>query len=171
MSCRQSRNEGRCWDTGPTYDFVHDRLADKAALELLCVLDEHAHECRTIEVNRAMSSITVIDTLAPPMRLDGKPSYRSPPTCGIRCPVPSGAISGAESAWQGRKHGDRHGSHRACQYQQENFQNGDPMSRSCDQCDGFHVCLPGDSVAITVVRGADRRLQAHDVRTSCAPGQ
>ena len=38
-----------------TYDFVHDRLA--------------------VEVNRSMSSMTVIDTLARLMRLHGKPSY------------------------------------------------------------------------------------------------
>lgn len=58
-----------------TYDFVHDRLADKTALKLLCVLDEHTRECLAIEVNRSMSSRTVIDTLARLMRLHGKPSY------------------------------------------------------------------------------------------------
>jgi putative transposase len=58
-----------------TYDFVHDRLADKTALKLLCVLDEHTRECLAIEVARSMSSIHVIQTLARLMRLHGKPSF------------------------------------------------------------------------------------------------
>lgn len=58
-----------------TYDFVHDRLADKSALKLLCVLDEHTRECLAIEVARSMSSITVINTLARLMRLHGKPAH------------------------------------------------------------------------------------------------
>ena len=58
-----------------TYDFVHDRLADKTNLKLLCVLDEHTRECLAIEVARSMSSITVIETLARLMRLHGKPVH------------------------------------------------------------------------------------------------
>lgn len=58
-----------------TYDFVHDRLADKTNLKLLCVLDEHTRECLAIEVGRSMSSMTVIQTLARLMRLYGKPSH------------------------------------------------------------------------------------------------
>jgi transposase InsO family protein len=58
-----------------TYDFVHDRLADKTALKLLCVLDEHTRECLAIEVARSMSSVAVINTLARLMRLHGKPTY------------------------------------------------------------------------------------------------
>jgi putative transposase len=58
-----------------TYDFVHDRLADKTNLKLLCVLDEHTRECLAIEVARSMSSMTVIQTLARLMRLHGKPTF------------------------------------------------------------------------------------------------
>ncbi len=58
-----------------TYDFVHDRLADKTNLKLLCVLDEYTRECLAIEVARSMSSMTVIQTLARLMRLHGKPSF------------------------------------------------------------------------------------------------
>jgi transposase InsO family protein len=58
-----------------TYDFVHDRLADKTALKLLCVLDEHTRECLAIEVARSMRSVTVINTLARLMRLHGKPAF------------------------------------------------------------------------------------------------
>ena len=58
-----------------TYDFVHDRLADKTALKLLCVLDEHTRECLAVEVARSMSSMTVIETLARLMRLHGKPNF------------------------------------------------------------------------------------------------
>jgi transposase InsO family protein len=58
-----------------TYDFVHDRLADKTNLKLLCVLDEHTRECLAIEVARSMSSMTVVQTLARLMRLHGKPTF------------------------------------------------------------------------------------------------
>lgn len=58
-----------------TYDFVHDRLADKTNLKLLCVLDEHTRECLAIEVARSMGSTTVIQTLARLMRLHGKPAH------------------------------------------------------------------------------------------------
>lgn len=58
-----------------TYDFVHDRLADKTGLKLLCVLDEHTRECLAIEVGRYMGSALVMDTLSRLMRLYGKPTY------------------------------------------------------------------------------------------------
>jgi len=37
-----------------TYDFVHDRLANKRMIWLLCVLDEHTRECLAIEVATSM---------------------------------------------------------------------------------------------------------------------
>lgn len=58
-----------------TYDFVHDRLADKTNLKLLCVLDEHTRECLAIEVARSMGAGAVIQTLARLMRLHGKPAH------------------------------------------------------------------------------------------------
>jgi len=36
------------------YDFVHDRFADGRAFRMLCVLDEHTHECLAIEVARVL---------------------------------------------------------------------------------------------------------------------
>lgn len=56
-----------------TYDFVHDRLTDKTAVKLLCVLDECPRECLAIEVARSMNSITAIDTRVSLMHLHGKP--------------------------------------------------------------------------------------------------
>src|SRR5262249_23790712 len=46
------------------YDFVHDRLADRRAIRLLCVLDEHTRECLAIEVARSLTSTDVILTLS-----------------------------------------------------------------------------------------------------------
>lgn len=55
-----------------TYDFVHDRLAGKRTIRMLCVLDEHTRECLAIEVASSLTSSDVILTL---MRLHGKPEH------------------------------------------------------------------------------------------------
>lgn len=58
-----------------TYDFAQDRLTDKTALKLLCVLDQHTGECLAIEVARSVSAVAVINTLAWLMRLHRKVTY------------------------------------------------------------------------------------------------
>lgn len=58
-----------------TYDFVHDRLAGKHTVRLLCVLDEHTRECLAIEVANSITSSDVILTLTRLMRLHGKPEH------------------------------------------------------------------------------------------------
>lgn len=58
-----------------TYDFVHDRLAGKRTIRMLCVLDEHTRECLAIEVATSITSTDVILTLTRLMRLYGKPEY------------------------------------------------------------------------------------------------
>jgi putative transposase len=58
-----------------SYDFVHDRTANKRTLKLLCVLDECTRECLGIEVARSIRSQDVILTLSRLMRLYGKPAY------------------------------------------------------------------------------------------------
>jgi transposase InsO family protein len=58
-----------------TYDFVHDRLAGKRTVRLLCVLDEHTRECLAIEVATSITSTDVILTLTRLMRLYGKPQF------------------------------------------------------------------------------------------------
>ena len=58
-----------------SYDFVHDRLAGKRTIRLLCVLDEHTRECLAIEVATSITSTDVILTLARLMRLYGKPEH------------------------------------------------------------------------------------------------
>ncbi len=58
-----------------TYDFVHDRLASKRTMRLLCVLDEHTRECLAIEVATSITSSDVILTLTRLMRLHGKPEH------------------------------------------------------------------------------------------------
>jgi putative transposase len=58
-----------------TYDFVHDRLAGKRTIRMLCVLDEHTRECLAIEVASSLTSSDVILTLTRLMRLHGKPEH------------------------------------------------------------------------------------------------
>jgi transposase InsO family protein len=58
-----------------SYDFVHDRLAGKRNIRLLCVLDEHTRECLAIEVATSITSRDVILTLSRLMRLYGKPQF------------------------------------------------------------------------------------------------
>lgn len=58
-----------------TYDFVHDRLAGKRTIRMLCVLDEHTRECLAIEVATSLTSSDVILTLTRLMRLHGKPEH------------------------------------------------------------------------------------------------
>ena len=58
-----------------TYDFVHDRLAGKRTIRLLCVLDEHTRECLAIEVATSITSRDVVLTLTRLMRLYGKPAF------------------------------------------------------------------------------------------------
>jgi hypothetical protein len=58
-----------------TYDFVHDRLAGKRTIRMLCVLDEHTRECLAIEVATSLTSSDVILTLSRLMRLHGKPEH------------------------------------------------------------------------------------------------
>ena len=58
-----------------TYDFVHDRLAGKRTIRLLCVLDEHTRECLAIEVATSITSREVVLTLTRLMRLYGKPAF------------------------------------------------------------------------------------------------
>ena len=58
-----------------SYDFVHDRLAGKRTIRLLCVIDEHTRECLAIEVARSLTSRDVILTLSRLMRLHGKPAF------------------------------------------------------------------------------------------------
>jgi putative transposase len=43
-----------------SYDFVHDRTANKRTLKLLCVVDEYTRECLAIEVARSIRSQDVI---------------------------------------------------------------------------------------------------------------
>jgi transposase InsO family protein len=57
------------------YDFVHDRLAGKRTIRMLCVLDEHTRECLAIEVATSLTSSDVILTLTRLMRLHGKPEH------------------------------------------------------------------------------------------------
>jgi putative transposase len=58
-----------------SYDFVHDRLAGKRTVRMLCVLDEHTRECLAIEVASSITSQDVILTLTRLMRLYGKPEH------------------------------------------------------------------------------------------------
>lgn len=58
-----------------TYDFVHDRLAGKRTIRMLCVLDEHTRECLAIEVASSLTSSDVILTLTRLIRLHGKPEH------------------------------------------------------------------------------------------------
>ncbi len=58
-----------------TYDFVHDRLAGKRTIRMLCVLDEHTRECLAIEVASSLTFGDVILTLTRLMRLHGKPEH------------------------------------------------------------------------------------------------
>jgi putative transposase len=58
-----------------SYDFVHDRTANKRTLKLLCVLEACTRECLGIEVARSIRSQDVILTLSRLMRLYGKPAY------------------------------------------------------------------------------------------------
>jgi putative transposase len=58
-----------------SYDFVHDRLAGKRTIRMLCVLDEYTRECLAIEVASSLTSQDVILTLTRLMRLHGKPEH------------------------------------------------------------------------------------------------
>lgn len=58
-----------------SYDFVHDRLAGKRTIRLLCVIDEFTRECLAIEVATSLTSRDVILTLTRLMRLHGKPAH------------------------------------------------------------------------------------------------
>lgn len=58
-----------------SYDFVHDRLAGKRTIRMLCVLDEYTRECLAIEVASSLTSQDVILTLTRLMRLYGKPGH------------------------------------------------------------------------------------------------
>ena len=50
-------------------------MAGKRTIRLLCVLDEHTHECLPIEVATSLTSRDVILTLTRLMRLYGKPAF------------------------------------------------------------------------------------------------
>jgi transposase InsO family protein len=58
-----------------SYDFVHDRTANKRTLKRLWVRDECPRACLGMEVARSMRSQDVILTLCRLMRLYGKPAY------------------------------------------------------------------------------------------------
>ena len=58
-----------------SYDFVHDRTANKRTLKRLWVLDECPRACLGMEVARSMRSQDVILTLCRLMRRYGKPAY------------------------------------------------------------------------------------------------
>ena len=72
-SCIRLRAERRnhVW----SYDFVEDRTHDGRKYRMLNIVDEFAHECIAIRIDRKLNSIDVIDTLSGLFITRGVPGY------------------------------------------------------------------------------------------------
>ena len=72
-SCLRHRPEhpNHVW----SYDFVADRTHDGRALKMLCIVDEYTRECLTIEVERRIRSMDVLECLADLFVTRGTPDY------------------------------------------------------------------------------------------------
>jgi transposase InsO family protein len=72
-SCLRMRPEYRnhVW----SYDFLSERTADGRPLKLLAIVDEYTRECLTIDVERRIRSIDVLQTLADLFLERGAPDY------------------------------------------------------------------------------------------------
>jgi transposase InsO family protein len=58
-----------------SWDFVHDRTDNGAALKMLTLIDEYSRQCLTIEVGRRLRSGDVLNALAEVMARRGMPKY------------------------------------------------------------------------------------------------
>ncbi len=58
-----------------SYDFVADRSHDGRPLKMLCIVDEYTRECLTIEVERRIRSMDVLECLADLFVTRGTPDY------------------------------------------------------------------------------------------------
>lgn len=65
----KSRNE--VW----SYDFVMDQTEEGHRLKMLPIVDEHTRECLTIEVERHIKAVDVIETLEKLFRRRGAPQF------------------------------------------------------------------------------------------------
>ena len=72
-SCLRHRPErpNHVW----SYDFVADRTHDGRPLKMLCIVDEYTRECLTIEVERRIRSMDVLECLADLFVTRGTPDY------------------------------------------------------------------------------------------------
>jgi transposase InsO family protein len=57
------------------YDFVADRTADGRPLKMLAIMDEYTRECLTIDIERRMRSLDVIERLADLFVVRGTPVF------------------------------------------------------------------------------------------------
>ncbi len=58
-----------------SWDFVHERTDNGAALKMLTLIDEYSRQCLTIEVGRKLRSGDVLNALAEVMAWRGVPNY------------------------------------------------------------------------------------------------
>ncbi len=65
-----------CWPNHVwSYDFMADRTCEGRPLKILTVMDEYSRECLTIEVERSLQSIDVLEHMADLFVARGLPDY------------------------------------------------------------------------------------------------